>query len=137
MWSLQSGKDRAKQSELTQSITAHIKSFCKKANFDTKLVVSALADLEAEYESINAGNPFEGCDFDLLQTDDSMAAILREASRRTVDEIEKIPLVQWFLYDDPAEPEEKVTQIKLILNWTETKQLLLTNHNRRKVVHMA
>ena len=137
MWSLQPGKDRAKQSELTQSIPAHIKSFCKKADFDTKLVISALADLEAEYESINAGDPSEGCDFDLLETDDSMAAVLQDASRKTVDEIKKIPRGQWFLYDDPAEPEEKVARIKLILNWTETKQLLLTNHNRRKVVHMS
>ena len=137
MWSLQPGKDRTKQSELTQSIPAHIKSFCKKADFDTKLIISALADLEAEYESINAGDPSEGCDFDLLATDDSMAAVLQEASSKTVDQIKKIPLDQWFLYDDPAEPDEKVARIKLILNWTETKQLLLTNHNRRKVVHLS
>ena len=137
MWSLQPGKGSTKRSELTQSIPAHIKSFCKKADFDTKVIISALADLEAEYASINAGDPSEGCDFDLLKTDDSMTAVLQEASRKTVDEIKKIPLGQWFLYDDPTEPEEKVARIKLILNWTETKQLLLTNHNRRKVVHMS
>lgn len=137
IWSLQPGKDNTKRSELIQSVPAHIKSFCKNADFDTELVISALADLEGEYEAINAGDPSEGCDFDLLETDDSMAAALQEASRKAVEEIKKIPIGQWFLYDDPAEPEEKIARIKLILNWTETEQLLLTNHNRRKVVHLS
>ncbi len=137
IWSLQPGKDSKKRSELIQSVPARIKSFCKNAGFDTDLVISALADLEGEYESINAGEPSEGCDFDLLETDDSMAAALQEASRKAVEEIKKIPLGQWFLYDDPAEPAEKVARIKLILNWKETEQLLLTNHNRRKVVHLS
>ena len=137
VWSLQPGNDSKKRADLIQSVPASIKSFCKNAHFDTKLVISALADLEAEYVSINAGDPSDGCDFRLLETDDFMAAVVQEASRKTVDQIKKIPLGQWFLYDDPAEPEEKVARIKLILNWTETEQLLLTNHNRRKVVHMS
>lgn len=137
VWSLQPGKDTKKRSNLIQRVPAHIKSFCKNAHFDTKPVIRALADLEAEYLSINAGDPSDGCDFGLLETNDFMAAAVQEASRKTVDKIKKIAPGQWFLYDDPAEPEEKVARIKLLLNWTETEQLLLTNHNRRKIVHMS
>jgi len=137
MWSLQPGKDSTKRSELIKSVPTYIKSFCKNADFNAELVISALADLEGEYESISAGDPTEGCDFDFLETDDSMAAALQEVSRKVIGEIKKIALDQWLLYGNPAEPEEKAARTKLILNWTETEQLLLTNHNRRKIVHMS
>ena len=59
---------------------------------------------------------------------------MQEATSEAAKRIAKIGLDQWFIYDDPNEPDEKVARIKLILNWEETEQLLLTNHNRRKVV---
>ena len=66
-----------------------------------------------------------------------MASAMQAASAEAVEEIKTILTDQWFIYDDVNEPEEKVARIKLILNWVETEQLLLTNHNRRKVVHMS
>jgi len=120
-----------------QSLPASFRSMCDKAPFDTKQVVASLTDLEGEYESIQAGEASDPCDFELLETDETMALALQEASRDAVKTIRAMPTDQWFLHDDPKEPDEKVARIKLILNWEDTEQLLLTNHNRRKVVHMS
>lgn len=137
VWSLQPGRDSGKRTSIIQSLPASIRSMCDKAPFDTKQVVASLADLEGEYESIQAGEASDPCDFELLETDETMALALQEASRDAVKTIRAMPTDQWFLHDDPKEPDEKVARIKLILNWEDTEQLLLTNHNRRKVVHMS
>ena len=137
IWSLQPGRDAAKRNQIISTLPGHIRSFCDNAPFDTEAMLAALADLDGEYEAIRAGEASEPCDFELLETDKDIAAALQQASRGDVEQIRTIDAGQWFLYDDPKEPEEKVARIKLILNWTETEQLLLTNHNRRKVVHMS
>jgi hypothetical protein len=137
VWSLQPDRDTGKRAQIMQTVPASIKSLCKKAPFDTDHIESALADLDAEYEAIAENNPSDPCDFELMNTDEAMAAAMQAVSLSAVEDIKKISIDQWFLYDDPREPDEKVARIKLILNWEETEQLLLTNHNRRKVVHMA
>lgn len=137
IWSLQPGRDKTKQSSIMTSVPTNIRSFCDKAPFNTDSITAALADLDGEYESIRAGEASDPCDFELMETDEDMASAMQEAARDAVAEIKNIPTDQWFLYDDPKEPDEKVARIKLILNWQETEQVLLTNHNRRKVVHMS
>ena len=137
IWRLQPGREASKRASVIQSVPANIRSLCEKAPFETEQVIASLADLEGEYEAIQTGEPSDACDFELLETDDAVALSLQEASRDAVKQIRTIPTGQWFLYDDPAEPDEKVARIKLILNWKETEQMLLTNHNRRKVVHMS
>lgn len=137
IWALQPGRDKQKAAQIMQSVPNSIRSLCEKSTFDTAPVLASLADLEAEYEAISGGEPSPPCDFELLDVDKNMALALQEASRSDALTIRAIPMGQWFLYDDPREPDEKVARIKLILNWTETEQLLLTNHNRRKVVHMS
>ena len=137
VWSLQPDRDESKQSQIMKTVPDHIKSLCENVPFDAAQMVSALADLEAEYDAIRSGEASDPCDFELLETDQSMAAASGKTTAQAIKKIKSIQVGQWFLYDDPAEPDEKVARIKLILNWTETDQLLLTNHNRRKVVHMS
>ena len=137
IWSLQPGKDSAKQTSVMQSAPTHVRGLCEKVPFDTEVVLASLADVEAEHEAMKAGEPSDPCDFDLVETDQAMVAAMQSATKQAVAEIKSVPIGQWFLYDDPREPDEKVARIKLILNWEETEQLLLTNHNRRKVVHLA
>jgi hypothetical protein len=137
IWSLQPDRDKAKQSSVIKSLPASIRKFCEKAPFETDPLIESLADLEGEYEAIESGEPSDPCDFELLETDESMLASLQAATRDAIEEVKAIATGQWFLYDDPAEPDEKVARIKLILNWTETEQLLLTNHNRRKIVNLS
>lgn len=137
IWSLQPGREGKKLAQVMQSVPTSIATLCEKAPFETEHVTSALADLHGEYDAIRAGEASDPCDFELLETDDDMAAAMQEAARDAVAEIRSIETGQWYLYDDPKEPDEKVARIKLILNWQETEHLLLTNHNRRKVVHMS
>ena len=137
IWSLQPGRDTTKRRKLMQSVPESVKAICTKASFDTEPILSALADLEGEYEAILGGEPSDPCDFELLETDENMALAMQEVSRAGAKKIRAIEAGQWFLYDDPREPDEKVARIKLILNWQDTEQLLLTNHNRRKVVHFS
>lgn len=137
IWSLQPGRDAKKLAQVMSSVPGSVRSLCQKAAFETEQVENSLEELEAEYHAIRAGEPSEPCDFELMDVDEDMALALQEASRDEAQAIRAIPIGQWFLYDDPREPDEKVARIKLILNWTETEQLLLTNHNRRKVVHMS
>ena len=60
-----------------QSLPASFRSMCDKAPFDTKQVVASLTDLEGEYESIQAGEASDPCDFELLETDETMALALQ------------------------------------------------------------
>jgi hypothetical protein len=137
IWSLQPGQDEDKRKSVIESLPGSIKALCDISPFDTEQMLASLADVEAEWEAILGGDPSDPCDFDLLNTDEGVAAALEEATEDAVKEIHAIDIDQWFLYDDPSEPDEKVARIKLILNWSETEQLLLTNHNRRKVVHLS
>ena len=137
IWSLQPGRDAKKLGQVMSSVPDSVRKLCQKADFETDQVENSLAELETEYQTIRAGEPSEPCDFALMDVDEDMSLALQSASRDEAKAIRAIPSGQWFLYDDPDEPEEKVARIKLILNWTETEQLLLTNHNRRKVVHMS
>ncbi|MDA0978939.1 MAG: DUF1631 family protein, partial [Proteobacteria bacterium] len=137
VWSLQPAKDRAKQANVMKSLPARVRDLCADSPFDTEQVINSLDDLETEYEAIRAGQPSDPCDFELLESSKAMANALQSASSEAVKAVSKTPVGQWFLYDDPAEPDEKVARIMLILNWEESEQLLLTNQNRRKVVHMS
>ncbi len=136
IWALQPNKDRNKQLKLIGSLPKQITSFCEGMKFDTAFVVESLADLEAEFDAIRSNEPSDPCDFEPIDVDENMAASMQEATRDAVAKIKDVALGSWYLYDDPTEPDEKVARIKLILNWEETEQLL-TNHNRRKVVHLS
>ncbi len=137
IWSLQPGKDKAKQTDLINNLPKQIRAFCTAMDFNTTQVTESLADLDGEYQAILAGQASDPCDFELLEVDESMAISMQEAAKEAVARVRAVPVGQWFLYDDPTEPDEKVARIKLILNWEDTEQLLLTNHNRRKVVHLS
>lgn len=137
VWSLQPESDESKRKAVIESLPGTIHSLSDKCPFDTAQAMASLADVEAEWEAILGGNPSDPCDFELLYTDEGVANALQEATAEAAKQIRAIDLGQWFIYDDPAEPDEKVARIKLILNWHETEQLLLTNHNRRKVVHLS
>lgn len=137
IWSLQPGIDRTKQQSVMKSVPAKVRALCKAAPFDTEQVRNSLADLQGEYEAILANEPSDPCDFELLEVDQDLANAMQAIASEAVKQIRDVELGQWYLYDDPAEPDEKVARIKLILNWQDTEQLLLTNHNRRKVVHMS
>lgn len=137
IWALQTNKNKDKQLQMIGNLPKQIRSFCDSMKFETQFVIDSLADLEAEFEAIKSNDPSEPCDFEPLEVDQNMAASMQEATRDAVAKIKEVELGNWYLYDDPAEPDEKVARIKLILNWQETEQLLLTNHNRRKVVHLS
>lgn len=137
IWTLQPQSDSDKQKSLMASVPNEIKQFCSGMRFNTRQVEACLADVEAEYELINAGTPSEPCDFEPLEVDRSMADNNKHIDAAMLKNIEDYEAGQWFLYDDPDEPEEKVARIKLILNWRDTERLLFTNHNRRKVLHMS
>ncbi len=141
IWSLQPRKDNSKekekQTQLIGSLPKQIRGFCESMKFETEFVIESLADLEAEWEAIRGNEPSDPCDFEPIEVDENMAASMQEATRDAVAKIKDVELGTWYLYDDPTEPDEKVARIKLILNWQETEQLLLTNHNRRKVVHLS
>lgn len=135
--SLQPGQESGKQHQLMDQVQKGIAAFSEAVTFETGDLLESLADLDGEYDAIRAGEGSEPCDFEPIDMDEGIAASLQEASQEAVKQIEAIPLGQWFIYDDPKEPDEKVARIKVILNWADTEQLLLTNHNRRKVVHMS
>ena len=82
VWSLQPDRDESKQSQIMKTVPDHIKSLCEKAPFDAAQMVSALADLEAEYDAIRSGEASDPCDFELLETDQSMAAHPRKPLRK-------------------------------------------------------
>ncbi len=135
--SLQPGQDSGKQIQLIDQVQKGIAAFSQSVKFETEELLESLADLDGEYDAIRAGEGSEPCDFEPIDLDEGIAASLQEASQEAVKQIEAIPLGQWFIYDDPKEADEKVARIRVILNWADTEQLLLTNHNRRKVVHMS
>ena len=137
VWSLRPQDDAAKHQSLMASLPGQITTFCGRMKFTTDQVEACMADVEAEYEQINAGTPSDPCDFDLIEVDTSVGDGNRGLDANTMATIESFEAGQWFLYDDPDEPEEKVARIKLILNWNDTERLLFTNHNRRKVMHMG
>lgn len=137
IWSLQPQDDKAKHTSLMASLPGQIKSFCERMKFPTDQVEACIADVEAEYEQIGGGNPSDPCDFDLMDVDTSAGDGNQALDAKTMSTIENFESGQWFLYDDPGEPDEKVARIRLILNWKDTERLLFTNHNRRKVLHMG
>ena len=137
VWSLQPASDPAKRQEVIQSLPDQIRKFCCKVTFNTEPLQLSLADLEAEYEAINAGNPSDSCDFELLDVDPSMGDENPNIDPSRLKQIRSFDDHLWFIYDDKSESEEKVARIKLILNWQDTDRLLFTNHNRRKVLHMT
>ncbi|MBL6690352.1 MAG: DUF1631 family protein [Pseudomonadales bacterium] len=137
IWTLQPGKDKEKRLQMIGNLPKQIRTFCENMKFETGFVVESLADLEAEWDAIKGNDPSDPCDFEPIDVDENMAASMQEATRDAVAKIRDVELGSWYLYDDPTEPDEKVARIKLILNWQETEQLLLTNHKRRKVVHLS
>jgi len=137
IWTLQPDKDKEKRLQMIGSLPKQIRTFCENMKFETEFVIESLADLEAEWDAIKGNEPSEPCDFEPIDVDENMAASMQEATREVVAKIKDVELGCWYLFDDPTEPDEKVARIKLILNWEETEQLLLTNHNRRKVVHLS
>ena len=122
---------------MMSTLPGQIKKFCDRMPFDTTQVVASLADVEAEYEQIQSKSPSDSCDFDLLDVDSSMADVDEKLQPDISKTILGFGEGQWFLYDDPKEPDEKVARIKLILNWKDTERLLFTNLNRRKVMQMS
>lgn len=137
VWSLQAQDDIAKHEEVMSALPAQVQDFCSQLSFDTAPFESCMADVEGEYENIRAGTPSDPCDFELLETDASVAGFDSEVDRRMLRQIEQYKEGQWFLYDDKEESKEKVARIRLILNWRDTERLLFTNHNRRKALHMT
>lgn len=124
IWTLQPGKDREKRLQMIGNLPKQIRTFCENMKFETEFVVESLADLEAEWDAIKGNDPSDPCDFEPIDVDENMAASMQEATRDAVAKIKDVELGSWYLYDDPTEPAE-------------TEQLLLTNHNRRKVVHLS
>ncbi|MEM7364343.1 MAG: DUF1631 family protein [Pseudomonadota bacterium] len=137
VWSLMPQTDVDRQRELTVEIPRTIAEFCERMPFDTDETVASMADVEEEHDKIMAGHPSDGCDFDLLDIDESVSETMVSAEQRYLDEVATFDEHQWFLFDDRNEPDEKVARIRLILNWSDTGRLLFTNHNRRKVLHMS
>ncbi|HKI73881.1 MAG TPA: DUF1631 family protein, partial [Pseudomonadales bacterium] len=137
-WSLQADPgDAGRHATLMTSLPDRVKAFCATMKFDTEQVEACLADVEEEYTKIRENEASDPCDFELLEVDSSMGEPNQKIDLKTMKTIEAFGAGQWFLYDDPNEPEEKVARIKLILNWNDTERLLFTNHNRRKVMHMS
>lgn len=138
VWSLQAPQQgTARHRSLMDTLPAQIKALCGNLPFDTSQVEACIADVEAEYLQIQAGTPSAHCDFRLLETNANDVGGERCLQPAMIERIEATEMGQWFLYDDPDEPEEKVARIKLILNWHNTERLLFTNRNRRKVLHMS
>ncbi len=137
IWSLQPNNDKEKQQEIIQSLPNRVRKFCDAMEFDTEQVVASLADVEAEYEAIQSGDPSDGCDFDLMDVDATMGDADPDIDAKLLKRIARMDQHQWFLYEDTSESKERVARIKLILNWSDSKRMLFTNHNRRKVMHMT
>ena len=112
-----------------------VDGFFDSLAFDTDGTRAALADIEAEFESIAEDKPSDPCDFELMDVDESMGNT--RISSRFLKQIKGMQAGQWFIYDDKSESDEKLARIKLILNWSESEQLLFTNHNRRKLPQMS
>ena len=136
IWSLQPGAGDKRDAAMA-SLPDHVRTLCNALEFDTTTVVEALADLEGEYESIRAGKPSDACDFELLDTSDSLVSSALSIPEHLYKQIRALEGDQWFLYDNKHESEEKVARIKLLLNHHGTESLLFTNHNRRKIMQMS
>ncbi len=137
-WSLQgTTSDTARQREIILKMPGQIQDFCDKMSFDTKSLEACLADIEAEYAAILAGTPSEPCDFELIPLDVNHAENQSDLSNELRQHISEIRVGQWYLFDDKSEPEEKVARIKVILNRSDARRILYTNHNRRKVMQMT
>lgn len=136
IWSLQPDAGD-KRDSMMASLPGHVREMCDTLDFDTGYVVEALADLEGEYEAIRAGTPSDACDFDLLETNDSLSSGALTIPEHLYKQIKAFEGDQWFLYDNKQESEEKVARIKLLLNHQGTESLLFTNHNRRKIMQMS
>lgn len=137
IWSLQPQTDTEKHQALMASLPGQVREYCAKLSFDTEPYESCMADVEAEFDLIRAGNASDPCDFELMEVDTSAAEGNRQIDREVLKQIERFKEGQWFLYDDKQESNERVARIKLILNWRDTERMLFTNHNRRKVLHMS
>ena len=138
IWSLQATtENEIRQREVISKLPRQIEAFCERMPFDTRPLEACLADIEAEYEAILAGEPSDTCDFELMSTDVSHSENQSALDEETLQNIKNIPRGQWFLYDDKNEPEEKVARIRVILNRSDAERMLYTNHNRRKVLKMT
>ncbi len=131
IWSLQPGKNKAKQYAVMESLPGHITDFSSKLKFDTSTIVNALADIQEEYEQIKRGEPSEPCEFDLLDQDDSLISGV-DLDSDLLEQLSALSNGDWFLYDDKNEPEEKIARLRIIMNSASSERLLFTNHNRRK-----
>ncbi len=129
--------DEVRQKELMSTLPKQFREFCQSLSLDTTVHENCIADVEGEYEQIQAGTPSDPCDFELLDIDPNMAGADSEVPRERLREIEQFKDGQWFIYDDREEPKEKVARIRLILNWHDTERMLFTNQNRRKALHMT
>lgn len=137
IWSLSPQDDKEKHASVMDTLPGQIRDFCGQLEFETDQYESCVADVEAEYEQIQAGTPSDPCDFELLEVDTTMAGGDSTLSRDVLTTIERYKEGQWFIYDDKSDSKEKVARIKLILNWRDTERLLFTNQNRRKALHMT
>jgi len=126
-----------KVTALRTTLPAQIRTFCDALAIDTTDIQNSLGDIEAELESILSGEPSDPCDFELLDVDESMLETGQITNEKMIEQIENLKDGQWFLYDDKTESAEKVARVKLLLNWQDSKQLMFTNHNRRKVMQMT
>ena len=135
VWSLQPQAEAARQQQLFLSLPQDITAFADSVEFDTADVKQCLADVEAEYEAINDGNPSPACDFDPISSvaNAGLGGDI-EASLRA--EIAAKETGAWYLYDDKKEADEKIARIRLIINDATFGRLVFTNQNRRKVMHM-
>ena len=124
------------QQRLFRELPDRISKFLKSMSFDTSFVIPCQADIEAEFEAINEGNPSMSCDFEPMDAV-SHSGIDGDIEPSLLEKVANTATGSWYLYDDKQEADEKIARIKLIINREPSARLIFTNQNRRKVMTMT
>ncbi|MCB1645569.1 MAG: DUF1631 family protein [Pseudomonadales bacterium] len=137
IWALQPQSAETKRVQIMDTLPDHIRDLCQSVHFETTEVEACIGDIEGEFEAIRNESPSDPCDFELIPLDSNLLDLTSQDTSQTINRIRKLATGGWYLYDDPAEPEEKIARLKLLLNWQDSARLLFTNHNRRKILQMT
>lgn len=133
---LQPEANSATRDELFSNVPSRISEYIAELDFETDFVKPCLADLEAEFEAINEGNPSIPCDFEPMDAA-SLSGIDGDIEPTLARKVASTEVGGWYLYDDKKESDEKIARIKLIVNREASARLVFTNQNRRKVLNMT
>lgn len=134
IWSLKDrAQDNANERTRLRNIIANLPSRARALDklVDVKKFIAenAIADIEAEYEAIQKGEPSERGEFTPIEIQGFASGKDSESSMSEKSKLEAAP-GEWFYYE---ELDHESSRLKLILLW-QNKQLLFSNHNCKSAI---